>query len=333
MKDRLARLAPAVNRALQEARIASAHKIANEALRENEARLRKTVEELRVIEEALRKSNDELSLARAELEKRVEERTADLVLSNSELHNQIKERKRLETEMLEIAENERRRIGFDLHDDIGQKLMGVSLLLKAVETNLTHKNLPEAKEVQRAQELVGQIVNHTHDLAHCFGAMDSQEENLEVLLKNLIANVRKTFHITGQFRAPSRLPALSANASLQLYKIAQEAFTNAIKHGKASRIDISVAQKDGKLLLQIQNDGVPFPTNCQPSNRMGLRIMNYRAHTIGGVLEIRPAPESGTVVTCIVPFANGHHSDRPKTTTGNRLSKSAASRLPDEVVA
>src|SRR5436190_12494873 len=79
MKDRLARLAPAIQRALQETRIARAHKLANEALRENEARLRKTVEELRWSEEALRKTNDELSLARADLEKRVRERTAALV--------------------------------------------------------------------------------------------------------------------------------------------------------------------------------------------------------------------------------------------------------------
>jgi len=306
MKDRLARLAPAIHRALQETRIARAHKLANEALRENEARLRKTVEELRLIEEALRKTNDELSLARAELEKRVQERTADLMAANSELQNQMKERKRLESELLEIAENERRRIGFDLHDDIGQKLMGVSLLLKALETNLTHKSLPEAKDVLRVQELVGQVVNHTHDLAHCFSALDSQGEDLSVLLKNLILNVKKTFHITGQFHAPGGVPELSPNITLQLYKIAQEALSNAIKHGKAKRLSISLTQKEGRLVLQIENDGVPFPATYQPTNRMGLRIMNYRAHTIEGTLEIHPAEQSGTVVTCVVPCANGY---------------------------
>ena len=89
--------------------------------------------------------------AHTELEMRVQQRTAALAEANAELKSQMVERKRLESELLEIAENERRRIGFDLHDDIGQKLMGVSLLLKAVETNLTHKRVPEAQEVLKIQ--------------------------------------------------------------------------------------------------------------------------------------------------------------------------------------
>ena len=305
MKDRLARLAPAIHRALQETRIARAHKLANEALRENEARLRKTVEELRWSEEALRKSNEELSLARAELEKRVEERTADLVAANLELQAQMQERRRLESELLEIAENERRRIGFDLHDDIGQKLMGVTLLLKALETNLSHKQMPEATQVVRVQELVGQVVNHTHELAHCFSAFDADGEDLRALLRQLINNVKKTFHLVGNFEAPEKLPELSPNVTQQLYKIAQEALSNAVKHGKAKRISVTLSQRDGRLVLCIENDGIPFPPDYKPTKRMGLRIMNYRAHTIEGTLEIQPAQESGTIVTCTVPFANG----------------------------
>src|SRR5882672_8274063 len=235
MKDRLARLGPAIERALQESWIARAHKRANEALRENEGRLRKTVAELRPSEEALRKSKDDLSRAREELEKRVQERTADLTAANAELQCQMKERNRLENELLDIAESERRRIGFDLHDDIGQKLMGVSLLLKALSTRLAQKHLPEAAEVTNIQGLVGQVINHTHDLVHCFCALDSQGIELRVQLKKLIANVRRTFHIAVQFHAPGGEPVLSSNVRLQLYSIAQEALSNAVKHGKGTR--------------------------------------------------------------------------------------------------
>ncbi len=208
--------------------------------------------------------------------------------------------------MLEIAENERRRIGFDLHDDIGQKLMGVSMMLKALETNLEHKHLSEADTTRKIQELVGQVINHTHDLAHCVSSLDSEGDDLGLLLKKLVATVRKTFPIECKFRAPSELPALNPEATLQLYKIAQESVSNAIKHGKAKIISISLAQQNGELIFCIKNDGQPFPVDRQTTNRMGLRIMNYRARMIGGTLDIRPNGKSGTMVTCSLPYANGH---------------------------
>jgi len=99
--------------------------------------------------------------------------------------------------------------------------------------------------------------------------------------------------------------ALSSNVTLQLYNIAQEALSNAVKHGKGTRIGLSLTQSNGRLILRIDNDGIPFPTSYQPSNRMGLRIMNYRAHTIGGTLDIRPNGQSGTIVTCELPYENG----------------------------
>jgi len=90
----------------------------------------------------------------------------------------------------------------------------------------------------------------------------------------------------------------------QLYNIAQEALSNAIKHGKATRICLSLAQRNGRLVLRVDNDGVPFPTSYQPSNRMGLRIMNYRAHTIGGTFNIRPTatPELLSLANCLMPM-------------------------------
>lgn len=286
-------------------------KRAEEELSANAARLGQMVEELRVTSEELQHRNDELSEARAKLEQRVRERTADLTAANAELQRQMNERRRLESELLEIAENERRRIGFDLHDDIGQKLMGVSLLLKALETNLAHKQVAEAEEMRKVQGLIGEVINHTHDLAHCFSDFDAQGQNLGDLLRKLLANIRKTFHINGQFQAPADLPVLSPEITVQLYKIAQEALSNAVKHGKATRVCISLVQKPGRLSLQIKNDGVPFPTHYQPTNRMGLRIMNYRAHTVGGTLNVAPDGDSGTVVSCELPCANGHDRSPP----------------------
>ena len=256
-------------------------------------------------EQQLRDTNAMLSESRAELEKRVQERTAELTEANSELKNQMTERKRLENELLEIAENERRRIGFDLHDDIGQKLMGVSLLLKALETNLGRKHSPEAKATRNVQSLLGEVINHTRDLANCFSSLDSNGDDLPKLLGQLIETVRRTFPITCKLVTAENLPALAQESALQLYKIAQESVNNAIRHGKAKRLKISLFRQGAELVLQIQNDGKPFPDNCQPSNRLGLRIMDYRARTMGGRLEIRPDISSGTIVTCAIPASPG----------------------------
>jgi signal transduction histidine kinase len=105
---------------------------------------------------------------------------------------------------------------------------------------------------------------------------------------------------------------------MQLYKIAQEAVSNAIKHGKASEVWIDLLQSNDSLLLTIRNDGTPFSPPANAKNRMGLRIMNYRANTIGATLEIKPAEKSGTVVNCALPLKNGHrsqnHSGAPRAT-------------------
>jgi PAS domain S-box-containing protein len=285
----------------------------------NARQLEKTIEELRVTGEELRRSNEELSHARADLEQRVQERTAELTTANTGLRAAIAERKRLENELLEIAENERRRIGFDLHDDIGQKLMAVSLLLKALETNLTHRHVPEANDTRKVQRLIGQIVNHTHNLAHCFSNLDVEGTDLGPQLKKLVANVRKTFDINCRLRLGDSLPLLSQDVTLQLFKIAQESVSNAIKHGKATTVSVSLTLEQGQLVLQIRNDGVAFPVDREPNNRMGLRIMNFRAHTVGGKFEIRPNGNAGTIVTCTVPHANGNGNGNGANRNGIKL--------------
>jgi PAS domain S-box-containing protein len=248
-------------------------------------------------EEALRKARDELEL-------RVQQRTADLEAANIKLQAAITERERLEHELLEITERERRRIGLDLHDDLGQKLSGVALMTKGLELKLAKLGVQEAQDAARIHGLVQQTMNHASDLAHDLATLDLKEKDLSAALDGLAAHARKLFDISCRFNARGDIPPLDADMVTQLYKIAQEAVTNAIKHGKTKRVTLSLAGQPDQVVLSVRNNGLPFPDLGSHSNTgMGLRIMRYRAHLIGASLNIKGAGKNGTLLTCSVPLA------------------------------
>src|SRR5438093_1607409 len=127
--------------------------------------LLRTVGELRKAEELLRGRNEELTRARNELEMRVAQRTAALSKANAELRRQIQERRRLEKELLDITEQERQRIGIDLHDDLGQQLMGIAFMVKGLEQQLERDGSARASEASKIHSLVCQSIQRAHDLA------------------------------------------------------------------------------------------------------------------------------------------------------------------------
>lgn len=300
MKGRLARLVPAVERELREAEVRRARQKS---------------------EEALRRAHDEL-------EARVERRTAALKEANRRLENVLEERRRLENELLEIAENERRRIGFDLHDDLGQKLTGVSMMIKGLEQRLSLESHPCTSDAHRIHLLVNELIHHTHDLAHEFSSLDVRGDNLSIVLKGLTENVHKMFQIPCDLTVRGTVPPLPEHTMVQLYKIAQEAVSNAIKHGKASKVAVALTRRPEKLALTIKNDGIPFAPEASKKNRMGLRIMNYRASTIGARLDIQPVNNSGTVVTCELPIRSGASSSRSSSEARGKSSPNAALGSP-----
>jgi len=249
-----------------------------------------------------RRAEDALRRAHDELELRVQHRTAELKAANSKLQSSIAERKRLENELLEITEKERRRIGLDLHDDLGQKLSGIALMTKGLELRLAKQRAQEAHDAARIHGLVQEAMSHASDLAHDLATLDLEQKDLPGALKHLAAHAKELFGISCRFEPEGTIPPLDVNTVTQLYKIAQEAVTNAIKHGKAKRVGIRLANGADHLVLSIQNSGLPFPDLRSHSTGMGLRIMNYRASLIGASLEIKAAGSRGTVVTCSVPI-------------------------------
>jgi PAS domain S-box-containing protein len=262
---------------------------------------------------------DGLRRAHDELEQRVLARTADLKNANAQLENAMQERKRLENELLEITEKERRRIGLDLHDDLGQKLAGLNLMMKGFELCLEKKKLPEAEDARKIQLLLEQTMHHAGGLARDLALADLREDDLPSALKSLATHVKELFSITCRFKSEGRIPTLEKNAIMQLYKITQEAVTNAVKHGKSRQVDIHLQGGKSGLVLTIRNNGLPFPSMISQSKGMGLRIMNYRANTLGGSLEITPIRPKGAMVTCTLPAratarrnGNGKISEAPQ---------------------
>jgi PAS domain S-box-containing protein len=249
----------------------------------------------REAEEALRRAHDELEI-------RVHQRTADLKLANAKLHASIAERRRLEHELLEITEKERRRIGLDLHDDLGQKLSGIALMTKGLELRLARENATGAVDAGNIHSLVQEAMSHTSDLAHDLATLEFKSNDLPAALESLAARARQLFQITCRVKAEGDIPPLEPNVISQLYKIAQESLTNAIKHGKAKRVTINLSRENDGIVLAIQNTGLPFPDLKSKSTGMGLRIMNYRANLINAHLEVKGLGERGTLVTCILPI-------------------------------
>jgi two-component system, NarL family, sensor histidine kinase UhpB len=205
-----------------------------------------------------------------------------------------------------------------LHDDLGQKLTGLSMMLKGLEQRLANEQHPSLGEARKIQLLMDEIIHHTHNLARQFSSLDVQGDDLTCVLKGLAGNVKKMFEISCGFSAKGTLPELPEHTTLQLYKIAQEAVSNAIKHGKATQVAIGLLRHHELLVMSIKNDGLPF---AQPAgkNRMGLRIMNYRASTIGAKLEIKPLEKSGTVVTCALAIKNGPKISHRNLSHGHKL--------------
>jgi signal transduction histidine kinase len=274
MKDKLARLCPAVARELREA----------------------------VVRRERRRAEDDLRRAHDELEMRVQQRTAELKAVNAKLETAIRQRKRLELELLEITERERRRLGLDLHDDLGQKLSGLAMMTKGLERQLAARGAREASVASKVHDLVQQTLTHARDLAHDLATLDLTDSDLPSALEGLASQAAELFKITCRFATEGDIPPLEPGTVSQLCKIAQEAVTNAIKHAKADEVAISLANSQGKITLTVRNNGLPFPDLRGHTTGIGLRIMNYRASLINASFEIKSAGARGARLTCVMPL-------------------------------
>jgi PAS domain S-box-containing protein len=214
----------------------------------------------------------------------------------------ITERKRLEKAILEISAAEQRRIGQDLHDGLGQHLTGIAFMSKVQEQKLAEKGLAEASEAARIVGLVNEAINKTRELARGLLPVVSDAHGLMSALKRWAAEVEDLFHIVCRVRVDEPVLIHDANVSTHLYRIAQEAVNNAIRHGQARNILISLSARKGYGTLRIENDGSRLPEDTANRSGMGMQIMSYRARMIGGSLKVETGDIFGVTITCLFPL-------------------------------
>jgi two-component system sensor kinase FixL len=221
----------------------------------------------------------------------------------------ITERKQLEKEILEISDREQRRIGQDLHDGLCQHLTGIELMSQVLAQKLALKSKIHARQVNQIASHVRDAISHTRSLARGLSPVTIESEGLMSALLQLAADTEKIFHVQCRCDFDGPVELHDHAIATHLFRIAQEAVSNAIKHGKASRIVITLRQVRGRILLKVSDNGAGFPKRASKNKGMGLRIMQSRAAMIGGTIAIEPNTSGGMSVTCGMP-GNGSKSHK-----------------------
>jgi PAS domain S-box-containing protein len=210
----------------------------------------------------------------------------------------ITERKRLEQEILDVSGRERQRIGRDLHDGLGQELTGVALMLRGLATRIKER-CPDV--VENVNEIVGHVnqsIETARTLARGLLPVRTESGGLTAALRALAERSRDLYGLEVNFRA-EMCPefALSETNASHLYRITQEALTNAARHGHAGLVDIALLARESEFTLRIADNGVGLPAAAPLGPGMGLKIMKYRADMIGARFEITANQPHGAVVT------------------------------------
>jgi len=217
-----------------------------------------------------------------------------------ELGVDVTEERRLRNEVVTASEQERQRVGQDLHDSLGQDLSGVGYLAESLAARLAVEGSPLAEDAKQMADLLQKACAEVRAVARGLCPVEVRPDGLLHALHDLAEQTREIYGIACRLECPGSVPIRDLAAATDLYRIAQEAVTNAVRHGEPDRITIRLSARDGTIAMSIEDDGIGLPDERDPDAGMGLRVMRYRAHRIGGVLEAERRPEGGTVVSCVV---------------------------------
>ena len=216
---------------------------------------------------------------------------------------EVTDRRALEQEILEISNREQRRLGSDLHDGLGQELTGLSLLLKGLEMQLSRESPQYLPQITKISDLLAHAIQSTRSLARGLAPVNLERGGLPEALKHLVARCADMYNLECSFETGGqKLPPLEEGAATHLYRVAQEATTNAARYANARSIAIDLRSTGRKLQLSIADDGIGLTAGLAKGRPgLGLKIMEYRARMLGGTIAFEE-PERGTRIVLTAPL-------------------------------
>jgi PAS domain S-box-containing protein len=217
----------------------------------------------------------------------------------------ITERRRLEAEVLEIASAEQRRIGQELHDDAGQLLTGLGLMARVLADRVEATS-PEHRIAARIVDGIGEVLDRIRGVVKGLIPVEVDVDGLMAALADLAFQTNELDGIACRFDCAEPVTVPDNTTATQLYRIAQEAVTNAVRHGRPRNIRIALGRDAGRIHLSIRDDGQGLPEPLDEHVGHGLRIMRYRAGLVGASLSIGRAREGGTEVRCVFSGDDDH---------------------------
>jgi len=214
----------------------------------------------------------------------------------------ITERKRMEKALLEISAREQRQIGQDLHDGLGQHLTGIAFMSKVLAQQLAEERAGQAGHAAKIVRLVNEAIDKTRELARGLVPVFSDAEGLVSALRQWAGEVEDLFHVSCTVNCAEPVLVPDVGMATHLYHIAHEAVNNALKHGDATRIRLTLGRENGTGTLTVEDDGIGISKVPTGHPGLGLHIMSYRANMVGGSLEVRAGQQGGTQVCCRFPL-------------------------------
>jgi len=229
-----------------------------------------------------------------DLARHVRERTAELTA-------EIAERQRLERQMMDIADHERRRIGQELHDSLSQHLTGTALVCQGLAEKLAARGAGEATDTRKVVKLVEEAIALARRISKGFLPVEIRADGLMQSLDEFAAAVSQSHKVVCLFDCESPVLVSSPSVATHLYRIVQEAVNNALKHSRATRIVIALNVAEQGLILSVTDNGCGLSQTPKQELGMGLNVMADRAKILNGTLTVQTRPEGGTQVLCVIP--------------------------------